>query len=89
MNHWMFKCKDVSHLISRSMDQKLPLRIRLGIKFHLMMCDLCLRYKNQLELIHKAISKMETEREDKNTYKHLPDKVKKTIKKNLDGKNLE
>ncbi len=87
MNHWMFKCKDVSHLISRSMDQKLPLRIRLGIKFHLMMCNLCLRYKNQLELIHKAISKMESESKNNYTGAHLPDKVKETIKKNLENKS--
>jgi hypothetical protein len=83
INHWMFKCKDISHLISRSMDQKLPLRIRLGIKFHLMMCNLCLRYKKQLELIHKAISKIETENENSYPSVHLPDQIKKTIKKKL------
>ena len=85
INHWMFKCKDISHLISRSMDQKLPLRIRLGIKFHLMMCDLCLRYKKQLELIHKAISNIETERENSYPSEHLSDKVRKIIKKNLEN----
>ena len=68
------------------MDQKLPLRIRLGMKFHLMMCDLCLRYKNQLELIHKAISKIDNERETSYPPSaHLPDKVKKTIKNNIEN----
>ena len=84
INHWIFKCKDVSHLISKSMDQKLPLRIRLGVKFHLMMCDVCLRYKKQLELISNAISKIETERENNTPSAHLPDKVKKIIKKNME-----
>ncbi len=85
INHWMFKCKDISHLISRSMDQKLPLRIRIGIKFHLMMCDLCLRYKKQLELIHKAISKFDTDKEELFPVKQLPDKTKEKIKKNLEN----
>jgi hypothetical protein len=82
----MFKCKDISHLISRSMDQKLPLRIRIGIKFHLMMCNLCLRYKKQLELISKSISKIETDKKDNYSTAHLPDQVKKEIKKSLENK---
>ena len=83
INHWMFKCKDVSYLISRSMDQKLPLRIRLGIKFHLMMCDLCLRYKEHLTLIHKSILKIETDKEKKFPITPLPDQAKEKIKKQL------
>ena len=86
INHWMFKCKDISHLISRSMDQKLPLQVRIGIKFHLMMCNLCLRYKKQLELISKAISKIETAKKDNYPTAHLPDQIKKEIKKNLENK---
>ncbi len=85
INHWMFKCKDISHLISRSMDQKLPLRIRIGIKFHLMMCHLCLRYKKQLELIHKAISKLDTDKEEQFPVTQLPDQTKEKIKKNLEN----
>ncbi|MEN8210277.1 MAG: hypothetical protein ABFR31_01050 [Thermodesulfobacteriota bacterium] len=83
INHWIFNCKDISRLISRSMDQKLPLGIRLGIKFHLMMCDLCLRYKKQLELISKSMSKIETDRQDNYPTAHLPDQAKKEIKKAL------
>ncbi len=85
INHWMFKCKDISHLISRSMDQKLPLRIRIGIKFHLMMCHLCLRYKKQLELIHKAISKLDTDKEEHFPVTQLPDQTKEKIKMNLEN----
>ena len=83
INHWMFKCKDISHLISRSMDQKLPLRIRIGIRFHLMMCNLCLRYKKQLELIHKTISKFDTDKEELFPVTQLPDLTKEKIKRIL------
>ena len=83
INHWMFKCKDISLLISRSMDQKLPLRIRIGIKFHLMMCNLCLSYKKQLELVHKAILKFDTDKEEFFPVTQLPDQTREKIKKNL------
>ncbi len=55
IKHWVFNCKDVSSLISRSLDQKLPLSTSLGIKFHLMMCKLCRRYEKQLLIIHAAL----------------------------------
>jgi len=83
INHWMFKCKDISLLISRSMDQKLPLRIRIGIKFHLMMCNLCLSYKKQLELVHKAILKFDTDKEEFFPVTQLPEKTREKIKRNL------
>lgn len=65
------------------MDEKLPLKIRLGIKFHLMMCDLCLIYKKQLDLIHTAISKLETDKDSDFFITPLPDQTRKKIKKHL------
>ncbi len=84
INHWIFRCRDVSYLISRSMDQKLPLRTRMGIKFHLMMCDLCLRYKKQLELIHNAITKIEDNEVSEDLITPLPDEIKKEIQDKLE-----
>jgi len=55
MRHWIFSCKKISLLISESMDRKLPLYRRLGIKLHLMMCYLCRRYKKQLLFIHSIL----------------------------------
>jgi hypothetical protein len=83
INHWTFRCKDVSDLISRSMDEKLSLKVRMGIKFHLMMCHLCLNYKNQLNLIRKAILKLESFEASDNEITHLPDQARQKIKKHL------
>ena len=55
INHWMFKCSEVTKLISRSMDQDLPLRQKIGVRIHLAMCKYCSMYKKQLELIRKFI----------------------------------
>lgn len=51
MKNWMFKCQDVSRLISESLDRKMTLQERMGIRMHLMMCHLCRRHKRQLEFI--------------------------------------
>ena len=61
MSHWMFNCKDVSQRVSESMDRSLPLHHRMMIKIHLMMCSLCSRYENQLELMRKALSRVEAD----------------------------
>jgi len=87
INHWTFRCKDVSDLISRSMDEKLPLKIRMGIKFHLMMCHLCLNYKNQLNLIRKAVLKLDDDKSIGNEITPLPDQARQKIKNHL--KNIE
>ncbi len=55
MRHWVFSCKQITALISLSMDTKLPLYKRMGIRFHLMMCVLCRRYQKQLLFIRSIL----------------------------------
>jgi hypothetical protein len=83
INHWMFKCKDVSALVSRSMDTTLPLHQRMGIHFHLMMCHMCREYKKQLDLISRAMRRMDPPVYNdvpENTIIPLPDDIKQQIK---------
>lgn len=56
MNHWMFKCDEVSRLVSESMDRHVTFKERLGIRTHLMMCRLCRRHKNQLQFIRDLMA---------------------------------
>ncbi len=53
MNHWMFRCKDVSHKVSQSMDVALPLHHRAAVRFHLIMCRYCARFYRQLKMLRK------------------------------------
>jgi len=53
--HWIMSCKQVSREISRSLDTRLPLSRRMGIRIHLMMCRFCRRYNKQLRLIHSFL----------------------------------
>lgn len=82
MNHWLFKCSDITQLISKSMDEKLPLHVRIGIKCHLLVCYLCTRYKKQMDLIHGALRKIGDD-EEVLPPKKLPDNARDTIKKLL------
>lgn len=53
MIHWMFSCKDVSQKVSVAMDAPLPVRHRLAIRMHLLMCRHCSRFRRQLMMLRR------------------------------------
>jgi len=53
MNHWMFNCKEVTYMVSESLDRRLPFFKRIGIRMHLLMCKFCSRFRRQLLLLAK------------------------------------
>ncbi len=55
MRHWMFDCREISRLVSISMDHRLPLRKRAGLRLHLMMCRYCARYRRQLFFLRELM----------------------------------
>jgi hypothetical protein len=54
----MLNCKDVTRLISESMDHPLPVRQRVGMRLHLLLCDFCARYRRQLRLLRDAARRL-------------------------------
>jgi hypothetical protein len=50
----MLSCKDVTRLLSESMDHSLPFGKQVGVRFHLLICRFCLRYERQLLLIRET-----------------------------------
>jgi hypothetical protein len=54
----MLSCKDVTRLISESMDQSLPFGKRVGVRLHLLICRFCARYERQLLLIRETIRRL-------------------------------
>lgn len=49
----MLTCKDIARLVSDDLDRKLPLRQRLGLRLHLMMCGACSTYRRQVTQLHR------------------------------------
>jgi hypothetical protein len=54
----MLSCKDVTQLISESMDRSLPLRKRIGVRVHLLICKFCARYERQLLIIRDTVRRL-------------------------------
>ena len=50
----MLRCREVSKLVSESMERDLPLRQRLAVRLHLMMCRMCAGFARQLRLLRRA-----------------------------------
>ncbi len=55
MFRWMFNCREVTRLVSESLDRKLPLSQRIGVRIHLIMCKLCPEAKRQMIFIREAM----------------------------------
>ena len=54
----MLACKDVTKLLSESMDRSLPLGKRIGVRLHLIICKWCARYERQLLLIRETARRL-------------------------------
>ncbi len=50
----MLRCREISKLVSESMERDLPLRRRLEVRMHLMMCRLCWGFARQMRLLRRA-----------------------------------
>jgi predicted anti-sigma-YlaC factor YlaD len=50
----MMSCKQMTELISQSLDRELHYGERIALKFHLMMCKGCTNYRDNLQFLHKA-----------------------------------
>jgi predicted anti-sigma-YlaC factor YlaD len=50
-------CDEVSRLTSKAMDEKLSLREKIGVRFHLMMCKWCRNFHKQMHLLREVIHK--------------------------------
>lgn len=50
----MLSCKEVSRLVSESLDRELPLRQRISLRLHLLLCSLCSRFHRQMLFLQDA-----------------------------------
>jgi hypothetical protein len=58
----MLSCKEVSRLLSLSMDQSLPRMKRMELRLHLWLCSACSNFDNQMKFLRKAINRLDDER---------------------------
>ena len=51
---WIYNCKEVSEMVSESMDRALPFYQRVLVRMHLLMCKYCARCIEQFETLRAA-----------------------------------
>lgn len=80
----MPSCKEVSRLVSESMETRLPLRKRIGLWMHLSMCRLCKGFARQLHVIQTAAKEHgESENDANDTGAILSDDARERIRRAL------
>ena len=52
-------CREASLAQSEKLDHPLPMARRLGLRLHLLLCQWCRRYGNQLRLLRRAARQRE------------------------------
>lgn len=81
----MLSCKDVTRLLSESMDHSLPIGRRVGVRFHLLICKFCARYERQLLLIRETVRRLAAmdDAYGSLTVERLSEEAKERIRKSL------
>ncbi len=51
---WMYNCKEVSEMISESMDRALPIYQRVLMRMHLLMCKYCAGCREHFKTLRAA-----------------------------------
>lgn len=51
----MLTCEEIAQLVSQSLDRQLSFPERLMVRFHLLYCKACRRYRRQVEFLRLAI----------------------------------
>ena len=57
----MLNCRQVTRLVSQSMDARLAWHQRLAMRFHLLYCVWCRRYVSQIHFLRKATEHLSDE----------------------------
>ncbi len=89
MHHWMFNCKEITRMVSESMDRELPLHERMGIRVLLLMCKFCSRYRRQLLILRDVIHLYTVHSEKIEPPIVLPLETKERIKRSMSRKYSE
>lgn len=50
----MLRCREVSKLVSESMERSLPFGTRVQVRMHLMLCRFCSGFARQIRLFRRA-----------------------------------
>src|SRR5437764_15373084 len=73
------KCREMVRILSQSMDEPMPLMMRIKKRIHFLICCWCQRYEEQLRYIRRTASRF-PEHADKASDASLPPQATERIK---------
>jgi hypothetical protein len=76
------KCREMVRILSQSMDEPLPLMMRIKKRLHFLICCWCQRYEEQLRYVHET-SRQFPEHASEASSAPFPPDVKERIKQKL------
>jgi hypothetical protein len=62
----MYSCKQVSQIVSESLDKKLTLWTRIQLRMHLAMCGVCSRFRKTMIRVDREVKQLAVEIETDN-----------------------
>jgi len=71
----MFQCKDVAEEANNYIDGDLPLRKRIGLFFHLVICSCCRNYLQQIRSTISTVSILRPKEKDNTNTQELAKKL--------------
>lgn len=83
MGRLMYNCREVTQMISESLDRELPFYQRIGIRMHLLMCKLCSRYQRQLLFLRKIIGLQAASSAETESAIELPSDARERMKHSI------
>ena len=76
------KCREMVRILSKSMDEPMPLMMRIKKRIHFLICCWCQRYEEQLRYIRDTASRF-PEHADEASGATFPSEAKERIKQKL------
>ncbi|MBI3611198.1 MAG: zf-HC2 domain-containing protein [Nitrospirae bacterium] len=64
LENWLIRntppCREVVRILSDAMDRPIPLRRRIAVRLHFLICQWCERYQKQIRLIRTLLRREES-----------------------------
>ncbi len=76
------KCREMVRILSRSIDEPMPLTMRIKKRLHFLICCWCQRYERQLRYIHKTAGRFPEHADEASNVPFPPD-AKERIRQRL------
>ena len=77
------QCRTVAPLYSYALDRRLTLIERFRIRFHLLTCNACTNYVDNLNFMHQVFQTQEQQIESEKLHVTLSDEAKERLKRKI------